>query len=453
MTRQNGLKISDDELERYMTILKVSFGLKWLEEKSDHPLQILWKRNDILATNELYTLACSIEDLNNIDSSWTKNQLLIAKSRDKNNRKGSIFEIIGLHMMNNPDHPVKPAQLNQAGYDGILRRNDGVEVRVSIKNYGKSSFQQSFDKKAKTVETKIIKLLRKYNYLPTQVVIDFPSQFPTEKDWKMLDDKIDGIFKLKRNDTDPFSAVVELLDNKKEFTADNSRIIFYLFIAPITFKKELLHEKYQSYTVLISAAYHHNEYKNLFSKMDEACSNLLKHSAVESENTINSLLLHLPDTVSLNICEKWLNDYFEEFPHKQITFVILYQPTVAEKLNTDETVIQHSCKIYVKNKKTIKGGYKFSIPVGIISEESTDLCFIAEFPDGKKEKVVLTDKYTYQHGEHFMKLQPDGKGGFYGNIKKLGNGVYTSLVIEMPGHKNSAVIKGRFPPSDELLIL
>ena len=52
-----------------------------------------------------------------------------------------------------------------------------------------------------------------------------------------------------------------------------------------------------------------------------------------------------------------------------------------------------------------------------------------------------------------MKMLPDGKGGFYENMQKLGSGVYTSIVIEFPGQPGSAVIKGRFPPFDELLIL
>ncbi|MCY1660111.1 hypothetical protein [Chryseobacterium sp. SL1] len=453
MKRLNSLGISNEELERYMKILEASFGLKWLEEKSDHPIQILWKRSDILSTNELYTLACSIETLDKTDPFWTKKQIILAKGKDKNNRKGAIFEFIGLNMMNDPEHPVMPARLNQAGYDGVLARNDGTEVRVSIKNYGSSSFQQSFERKAKAIEVKIVTLLKKYKYPPVQVLLDFPSQYPTEKDWKMLEDRIDEIFKIKRNDKDPFSALVEPVEDKKESSTGNSRVVFFLIIAPIVFQKEILHEKFQSYTVLISAAFHQNEYKNLFSKIDDACANLLKHSAIEDENTINSLLLHLPNTVSLDKCEQWLNDYFEEFPHKQITFLVLYQPVVAEMINTNESVIQHSCKFYIKKEKTIKGGYKFCIPVGTVSDRSVDLYYIAELPDGTKKKIILSDKYTYQHGEHYVKLQPDGKGGFYGNIKKLGNGVYTSIVLELPGQKNSAVIKGRFAPSDELLIL
>lgn len=453
MKRQNGLTISDEELESYMTVLKVCFGLKWLEEIGDNPLQILWKRLDILATNELYTLAYSIDTLNKIDASWIKDQVKIAKGRDENNSRGAIFEIIGLSMMHNPNHPVSPARLNQAGFDGILKGDDDTEVRVSIKNYGKSSFQRSFEKKCKIIESKIVLLLKKYKYPPTQVIVDFPSQFPTDKDWKMLEDKIDGVFKDKRKDKDPFLAVMEPLDDKKEFSPKNARVIFLLFITPILSDNHIIHEKYQTYTVLMSAAYHHNEYKNLFSKMDSACANLLKHSATETDNIINSLLLHVPDTISLKTCEQWLTDYFEGSPKKQITFVIIYQPTVAEIEETKDNVIQHSCKIYLKDNAKIKRTYTFSIPVGRISNESADLFYIAEYPDGSKEKFPLTDKYTYQHGEYFIKLQPDGKEGFYGDLKKIGNGVYTNLVIEIPGQKGSAVLSGRFPPSDELLIL
>jgi hypothetical protein len=52
-----------------------------------------------------------------------------------------------------------------------------------------------------------------------------------------------------------------------------------------------------------------------------------------------------------------------------------------------------------------------------------------------------------------MKMQPNGNGGFTGNIQKLGSGVFSNAVIEFPGQPGQAVLAGRFPPFDELLIL
>lgn len=454
MKRRNSLKISDEQLDFYLKLLEESFSIKWLHENSGHPLQALWKRNDELATSELFTLAYAIHTLKKIDPLWTKKQLEMVKSNDKNNYQGAIFEFIGLNMINNPlEHPVKPAKFNQAGYDGILTRSDNTEVRVSIKNYGSSTFERSFERKAKSIEAKMLGLLKKYKYPPVQILLDFPDKYPDERDWKMLEERLDEIFKSQRTAKEPFTALVEPVDLKKELSRENTRKIFIIIISPFKFSKEQFHEKFHSYTLMILANYHHNEHQNLFSKMNGACANLLKHSATEDERTVNSLLLHLPATVSLDKCVKWLDDYFEEFPEKEISFVFLYQPAVSEILTSGQTFIQHCFKIYIKKGKKIKGSYEFCVPDGIVSDQSTSMFCIAEMPDGKKEKISLEERYIYQHGEHYMKLKPDGNGGYNGNISRLGNGVFANIVLELPGQKNTAVIHGKFAPSDDLLML
>lgn len=454
MKRRNSIGFSDNELESYLKVLTDSFGLKWLEEKSNHPLQLLWNRNDELSTNELISLAYAIKELSQIDSAWTKKQLQIIKGKDKNNCKGAIFEIIGLNMMHNQtEHPIKPAKVNQAGYDGLITRSDNTETRVSIKNYGISSSQKAFEKKAKSVETKILTLLKKYKYPPVQILLDFPDKYPDERDWKMLEERLDDIFKNQRNQEEPFTALVEPRNPALELSRENNRHIFIIIIYPFKFPKEEFHENFQSYTLMISAKYHENEHLNLFSKMNDACSNLLKHSANESETVTNTLLLHLPETISLDECVTWLDDYFEEFPEKQISYVFLYQATVATDLKTNYSGINHSCRIYVKKGRQLKGNFKFEIPIGIVSNKSTTPIYIAEHPDGKKETVPLENRYIFQHGEHYMKMVPDGKGGYKGNIRRLGSGVHVNLVVQLPGQKKTAVMKGKFPPTDELLIL
>ncbi|MEM6816208.1 MAG: hypothetical protein AAF600_17765 [Bacteroidota bacterium] len=454
MKRRSSISISESELEEFMKVLTDSLGEEWLNADTNHPLQVLWKRNDELATNELYSLAYAIKVLSEIDPSWTRKQIDTVKVKDRNNSQGAIFEFLGLNMIHNPtEHPVKPTKLNQAGYDGLLTKSDSSEIRVSIKNYGISSFQRSFEKKAKSVETKMIGLLKKYKYPPVQILLDFPDSYPNDRDWKMLEDRLDGIFKSQRTADEPFTALVEPLDPKVELSRENNRKIFIITVYPFKVKEKEFHEKFHSYTLMISARYHKNEHQNLYSKMDNACSNLAKHSASEDEHVTNSLLLHLPETISLDQCTKWLDDYFEEFPNKPISIVFLYQPTVAVILETNQTAINHCFKFYLRKGKKINGNYKFCIPVGLISNESTKMLYIAEFPNGQKQTIPLEDRYIYQHGEHYMKMKPDGKGRFQGNIKKLGSGVHTSVVLEIPGQKETAIIHGRFAPSDELLIL
>ncbi len=70
---------------------------------------------------------------------------------------------------------------------------------------------------------------------------------------------------------------------------------------------------------------------------------------------------------------------------------------------------------------------------------------IAEYPDGRVETIDLNDRYIYQRGEHYLKMQSDGKGGYTGNIQKLGSGIFTNAVIEFPGQP------GKFAIAQEIL--
>lgn len=406
-----------------------------------------------MATNELFSLAYSIKELSKIDTKWIKEQIKLAKSKERNNYRGAIFEIMTLSLLNSVDHPVVPAKINQAGYDGLVTKSGNQELRVSIKNYGTSNSQQRFEKKAKEIEQIILKLLRKYNYPPSRILLDFPDKYPEEREWKMLIDRIDNIFQNQRNAEEPFVALVEPIDSSRELSRENNRVVFMLIAYPFKIKTEQFHPKFNSYTLMISAAYHQNEHLNLYSKIEEACANLSTHSANENNKIINSLFIHLPDTISLAKCKDWLIEYFTTFPDKPISIVFLYQPTVALDLAKNQTVINNCLNVYIRANRNIKGNYSFCIPVGRISEESSNIIFIAEYPDGRRETIPLENRYIYQHGEHYMKMLPDGKGGFHGNIQKLGNGVFANSIIEIPGQSGSAVISGRFAPQDELLII
>ncbi|RYE39134.1 MAG: hypothetical protein EOP48_26145, partial [Sphingobacteriales bacterium] len=176
---------------------------------------------------------------------------------------------------------------------------------------------------------------------------------------------------------------------------------------------------------MISAPYHKNEKANLFSKIEDACANLSKHAAIETEHIINSLFLHLPETISLAEAVKWLDEYFLQFPDKPITFIILYQPTVSTNITDNTSTINHAIKYYMKDETKLKGQYKFSVPVGSVNDKSSGFILIADYPDGKREMIKVENKYLYQHGEHYMKMQPDGIGGYVANITKIGSGVYT----------------------------
>ena len=74
------------------------FGEKWLKSGNANPVQLLWCREDPLATNELFLLGDAILRGQAVDQKWVQEQVKIIKSGDSNNRQGALFELLALSM-------------------------------------------------------------------------------------------------------------------------------------------------------------------------------------------------------------------------------------------------------------------------------------------------------------------------------------------------------------------
>ena len=92
-------------------------------------------------------------------------------------------------------------------------------------------------------------------------------------DWKILHDNLDDMFKAQRDAPEKFTA----------YCTDKPEWI--VIVSPNIQTNGTFHSGYQSYTFVMSAAYHKNEHENLFSKLNDACSNLATHAASEDEKT------------------------------------------------------------------------------------------------------------------------------------------------------------------------
>lgn len=428
-------------------VLESKYTELWLSENKSHPLQKLWARNDELASHELYTLGTSIDQMIKIDYKWTIDQIKLSKSFDRKNSQGAIFELIGLALMHSKKHPVVPSKSNQPGYDGKLIIGGTKQMRVSIKNYGMSESQKMFETKAKQLEGDVVRLLKKFAFPPALIFVDFPFYYPQKSDWQLLIDRLEATFDEHKFSADGFLGI-----------AMGTKGVCYLQIKPLIDTGQEFHENYQSYTLIVGSVYHPNENKNLYSKIEDACANLVKHSIKEDGDILNSLLLHLPTNASVENCEKWAQEYFELYPHKQISAIFFLQPAVVRDEKTGNSFIQYSCRMHVREERFDKwkpNGFNFifSLPVGSVSSESAKNTIIAEYPDGTIQKLTVDERYIYQTGQHYMKMQSDGNGGYTGNMYQPGSGVFVNSVIQFPGQPESVAITGRFQPSDDLLIL
>ena len=141
--RQNSLPLSDEALSSSFKHIHDYFETQWLSTGGDHPLQMLWGRRDSMATNELYLLADALQNLSALNPSWTKHQVKLIKGKDKNNRQGAFFELIGLnYLTQGASSKLEPAKASNAGIDARLLLQNRHTINFSLKNYGQSSHQQ-----------------------------------------------------------------------------------------------------------------------------------------------------------------------------------------------------------------------------------------------------------------------------------------------------------------------
>jgi hypothetical protein len=74
--RQNTVTAADPtELESMLAAIARHFGLDWLTQSGNNPLQTLWNRKDALATNELLNFGDAIAGFERSDQDWLKRQV------------------------------------------------------------------------------------------------------------------------------------------------------------------------------------------------------------------------------------------------------------------------------------------------------------------------------------------------------------------------------------------
>lgn len=428
--------VSKEKLDELFCLLAKKYSEKWLCTKEGNPLQTLWNRKDWISTIELFLLAASIDNLAKIDQNWTNNQIQITKQDNENTRKGAFFELISLEGILNSGLPVKPAIRNQAGYDGLLKFKNNGEIILSIKNYNLSYHHRSFLERCGTFEKKITNILKSKNIRNILVMIDIPQKYPSEADWKELENFIAPILSKYNGNLLP-------IITKEGWT---------IFLKEMKDDKQLFDDKYNhSYTLIITSPYHKNEHENIYSKLQNACSNLIKANILENDKNLNCILIHLPITVSVNKCIQWTNDYFKDYLNDPISCVIYYQPAIASDINKNTSYLNHCVGFAARNRyfdfSGKYGAINFQFPVGTHSHEPTSLLIT----NGKGETLNIDERYIFQSGHHFYKMGIDKSGAFLGTMNNQGSGIYNHLICDV-GDK-IINLQGIIPDTHDLLII
>lgn len=441
-TRQNATKASEEEMEEIFKCIAGHFSHKWIKSPRSHPLQQLWNRRDVLATNELYIFGTCLQAMSATNSKWVKDQVKMIKGDHNNNRLGAFFEIIGLAMLNSPNHKIIPATNNNPGFDGTLLLSDTKTISVSLKNYGDSSHCMEFTGYGAKVEACIIKTIKEKKICGIQIIIDAVKAFPTKSDWDNLLNNIPHVL----------SNVEQ--GKSKAFGISDCWAFMYNDLKD---EYQEFHSDFNSYQIIIFAPYQKNEEKNLISKLDDACIYLSKHSIAENECIINAVFIHLPESASIMKCKQWAEDYFLNFPGKPITSIIFYQPTIGTELDKNTNFIHHCFQI-----STIMDKYNrwnpelkkinFDVVFGIANYEAGSNKLIAEI-EGERKVIDFNGRYVYQRGNLYLAGKQEADGSINGNINRIASGIFAHTVFQPFPGQPSFTFSGRFAPVDKLIIL
>jgi hypothetical protein len=373
-----------------------------------------------------------------IDSKWVIHQVTQIKGSDENNRKGALFEVLGLGYFDRSVLKVIPAKIDQAGFDGRIQFTNGAAIRLSFKNYGLSVHHQEFLRRAKQIEQLLKAQLQVIRYPSIQVFVDAPKEHATNADWEALSDTLPEMLRTFHN------SQILLAVGDRWFVALN----------PLALEGKKLHEGSQSYTFILSSPYHQNEEQNLFSKLDEACYDLSKHSVTQDINTINVIYVHLPVTASLTNCANWANNYLSSHIHMPIAGILLYQPSVVVDFDSNTTLITHCYQLRYNDNFTKwtnqnpSNPIPIQVPVGAISSVPTEIKLVMG-----NETISVNNRYIYQSGRHYILANTKANGTIEGTISKVASGIFTHLVVKPFPNEPAFILSGHFAPEDKLLIL
>ena len=400
-----------------------SFGEGWLDAPADDPIRDLWGRRDALAVNQLVILGSSLIDARRIDRRWADRQVKLMKT-DRNNRRGAAFEIFALSMLNAGDRTARPTSASHPGYDALVDFPSGGELAVSFKNYGTSVREREFRAGAARIEATFAAMLASTGR-SGEVLLAFADRYPEAADWRSLEVALPD-----------FPARQEGM--LRGFWGRPPWLIGLREAPEVMLPLSVTHCSHQ---VLIGAAFHQNEEKNLTDKLDAAAANARRHAA-SAGATRHVVLVHVPETFPAQACIDWAEEYLARNPEGPVGLVALHQLAVAEI--EGQSALMH---MLVAKETSAHVNWRgndrklaFNCHVGMPIKKPSRSA-IEDAPD-----VDLDRMYLYQRGEWWR----DFGTSVLGNLANPAPGIFQHAVMQIDGCE--LLIQGRFPPSGSVTL-
>ena len=426
----------NEKIELFVRLL----GEAWLGQEVDHPVRNVWKRRDYLATDELVNLVYAIDAIYKLDPKWLKDQLKRVKSKDLNNVRGALFEIMGFSYLLSDRYQLKLAKDGNPGIDGTICFENDVRMNISMKNYGVSCFEKEFNHSMLELKNFFTNLIKKKHWMTIQCVIRF-KHYPEKKDFENVKEWI------KKG--------INVFEKRFSFFQENDLFIMEMGLIAEQNPWQKRSKNNCSYTFIGISPYHKNEYKNLLDKLEDACANLISQKKEETEKELNGLYIHLHENLSVAKCQKVMQQYLDEHPELPISFVLLYDTSITRnETKYNASVITHcflpaiSATRYPKwiNKNQVHVP-NFTFLIGQVSLEEAK---IKIFRNGD-EALVLDDVYLYQYGEEYILANQNEDGSITGELISIAPGIRRNIVAKLGNRE--VVLSEKFPVEERLEIM
>ncbi|MHB1954143.1 MAG: hypothetical protein ACYCOU_10380 [Sulfobacillus sp.] len=370
----------------------------------------------------------SIKVVNAIDSKWTKERIRDIKNNVEN-AHGYVFEVVVIAMLARAGMNVRPTKKNQAGIDAIITYEDGFEVRLSFKSFDVSAHEQFFLTESKATRKYVIQAFS--SKIPAVMTVLTIGQYLGKPEWEKV----------------------------RKYIAKNPRItsgVSFQEIIPgratISFSHLAPHDgcgpfssSHLSDTFLAISSHHKNEQVGFEDKVKKAAANMTNY-ADAADNSANVVLVRLPPSAPLTAIRALCGKIIEQ-PHNKskLDAIVLYQLSATR--NSAGTSITHYLHV-VGGKQFIQGGHgmRFCATMGIIANTKPR----KELHSSNGKIFDIDDKYVYQAGDHFNVMRQTDQG-MHGNLSSFASGIKMHAV--MPLGSRSLEVTGKFPPSEDLVIL
>jgi hypothetical protein len=331
----------------------------------------------------------------------------IKSSKDRNELKGAIFEIIVAGGYYNEGHSVLefPTNPNNPVYDLKLIQNE-FNIYISIKNYGLFSRVEEFFEKSEIIKEIIKQNIQ--NGCNTIFIINEKS-FPSLLDWRSLQKNLPTLLNLD-------SKITVDDDWSKQLKGGWSVFVKYSTgNEPDSIKNDAIPgpicSDEMSYILFLFTKLHQNDLKTLLEKIfDKACEDFENHGK-DDQKSINIVFLRVPREIDLGSCKRASIDYFKEKVDSKVSGIFLYQPEFAgtmnglfkgESLAHCYELILNPHQIEIINLKKLKLTPKFI--AGIWNKGSTPIMFVTG-----KNNIISKDieYYKYQSGHIYYQPTKD----------------------------------------------